>query len=68
MSNSDPFLCKDTLIATSEAQSFDIISQQSKDDVVTSWTLSTVETYTNSNLSGWLVFAFSESDNLMAFF
>jgi len=68
MSNSDPFLCKDTLIATNEAQNFHIISQQSKDDVVTSWTLSTVETYTNSNLSGWLVFAFSESDNLMAFF
>lgn len=68
MSDSDPFLSKNTFISSNKSKDFDMITQKTEDNVVTSWTLSTIETNTYFNFSWSFIFSMFESNNFMTFF
>jgi len=63
MGNSYPFLLENTFVTSDESEYFSILSQKAQNDVMSTWTLSTIETDTNPNF--FCLFTLLECDNLM---
>ena len=68
VSNFDPLLSENTFIASNKSNYFSIFSKKTKDNVMTSWTLPSIET--NSNLIFFMFFlrTLLECNDLMTFF
>jgi hypothetical protein len=64
MGNVDPFLIEYALVASDEPEHLSVVSQQTQNDIMSAWTLPTVETHSDSYLSR--LTAFLESDYLVA--
>lgn len=66
--DNDIFLIEDALVASNESVDLCVLTQQTVDDVVSSWALPAIEANTNLNLLVLTALTISsKGDNLMAF-